>query len=132
VWVKAYVERLLMRPVSFVISGLRRIASDRGTSPKARAALRKCADYFDKNTLGMDDVASLKQGYPIATGQIEGACRHRVRDRMDITGARWSLEGAEAMLRVRSLMKSDDWDESCRFHFRQEHARAYPPIKKAA
>lgn len=131
-WVKAYVERLLTRPVSFVISGLRRIASDRGTAPKARKALRKCADYFDKNALGMDYAASLKRGYPIATGNVEGACRHLVRDRMDITGARWSLEGAEAMLKVRSLMKSDDWDEYCRFHFRQEHARAYLPIKKAA
>lgn len=131
-WVRAYVERMLTRPVSFVISGLRRIASDRGTAPKARNALRKCADYFDKNALGMDYAASLERGYPIATGHVEGACRHLVRDRMDITGARWSLEGAEAMLKVRSLMKSGDWDEYCRFHFRQEHARAYPAIKKAA
>jgi hypothetical protein len=49
----------------------------------------------------------LEQGLPIATGVIEGACRHLVKDRMDVTGARWSLAGAEAVLRLRALRSSD-------------------------
>jgi hypothetical protein len=40
-----------------------------------------------------------EKGYPIATGVIEGACRYLVKDRMDITGARWGLKGAEFIIR---------------------------------
>jgi hypothetical protein len=47
----------------------------------------------------------LDQGFPIATGVIEGACRHLVKDRLEVTGARWSLNGAEAVLRLRALVK---------------------------
>lgn len=131
-WVRQYVERLLTRPIAFVVSGLRQIASQRKTSPKARAALRKCASYFENNTVAMDYANALVAGFPIATGNVEGACRHLVRDRMDITGARWTTQGAEAMIRVRALMKSGDWDEYCRFHFRKEHDRTYPVVQKVA
>lgn len=58
-------------------------------------------------------------GFPIATGVIEGACRHLVKDRLDITGARWSVAGAEAILRLRSLRASGDFDEYFQFHQRQ-------------
>jgi hypothetical protein len=62
-------------------------------------------------------------GFPIATGVIEGACRHLVKDRMDITGARWSLTGAEAILRLRSLRSSGDFNDYWTFHLAQEHRR---------
>lgn len=131
-WVTKYVGRLLTRPVAFVVSGLRQIASHPTTPPKARTALRQCAKYFANNHLAMGYTDALAAGFPIATGQVEGACRHLVRDRMDLTGARWALAGAEAMLRIRAVMKSGDWEEYCRFHFRKEHDRTYPPIKKVA
>jgi hypothetical protein len=54
---------------------------------------------------------------------IEGACRHLVNDRMDITGARWRLERAEAVLRIRALRSSGDFDEYWDFHKRQEFKR---------
>ena len=53
----------------------------------------------------------LANGYPIATGVVESACGHIVKDRMELSGARWSIDGAEAMLRVRSIVKSQDWDD---------------------
>ena len=65
----------------------------------------------------------LQQGYPIATGVIEGACRHLVKDRMDITGARWRFERAEAVLRIRALRASGDFDEYWNFHKGQEFKR---------
>ena len=65
----------------------------------------------------------LEQGYPIATGMIEGACRHLVNDRMDITGARWKLDRAEAVLHLRSLRTSGDFDEYWKFHKMQEFQR---------
>src|SRR5207245_11202516 len=68
-------------------------------------------------------------GLPIATGVIEGACRHVIRDRMEITGARWSLAGAEAILRLRSLRASGDLDDYWQHHEQRElernHAARY-------
>jgi len=65
----------------------------------------------------------LRQGLPIATGVIEGACRHLIVDRLDITGARRSVRGAEATLRLRSLRSSGDFDDYWRFHLQAEHQR---------
>ena len=68
---------------------------------------------FDPHQLGakqpyLDYPRALAEGWPIATGVIEGACRHLVQDRMGITGARWSLEGAQAMLWLRAIAASGD------------------------
>ena len=76
--------------------------------------------------------AALRAGLPIASGVIEGACRSLVQDRMGLTGARWTVQGAEAVLRIRALIASGDWNAYCRFHLRKEHARNYPPVKAAA
>ena len=65
----------------------------------------------------------MKQGFPIATGVIEGACRHLIKDRMDITGARWRLKGAEAVIQLRSLRASGDFKEYWEFHEKQEFTR---------
>ena len=54
---------------------------------------------------------------------IEGACRHPVKDRMDITGARWSLAGAEAVLTLRALIAHYDFDNYWRYHVEQEIKR---------
>jgi hypothetical protein len=62
-------------------------------------------------------------GFPLATGVSEGACRHLVQDRMEVTGARWSLTGAEAVLRLRSLWVSGDCETYWRFHLEQEQQR---------
>ncbi len=65
----------------------------------------------------------LEQGYPIASGVIEGVCRHLTNDRMDITGARWRLDRAEAVLRIRALRASGDFDDYWDFHKQQELQR---------
>jgi hypothetical protein len=72
---------------------------------------------------------ALAVGTPIATGVIEGACRHLVQDRMNITGARWSLDGGEAVLRLRALRSSGDFDDYWKFHevreYKRNHAAHY-------
>jgi hypothetical protein len=82
-----------------------------------------CAHYLreHKDYLAYDRY--VEKGLPIATGVIEGACRHLVKDRMDVTGARWSLKGAEAVLRLRALRSSHDFDEYWAFHEKQEYQR---------
>jgi hypothetical protein len=68
-----------------------------------------CATYLINKKSYLDYPTALANGWPIATGVIEGACRHLVKDRMDITGARWSLDGAEAILKLRTLISNNDW-----------------------
>ena len=104
------------------------------TSPPVSAAKRElpsdkrkgvdaCADYLiaKRSMLRYDQY--LRQGLPIATGVIEGACRHLIVDRLDITGARRSVRGAEAILRLRSLRSSGDFDDYWRFHLQAEHQK---------
>jgi hypothetical protein len=90
---------------------------------KQREKVNKCADYLLKYSHYQCYDQYLKQGYPIATGVIEGACRHLVNDRMEITGARWRLERAEAVLKIRALKASDDFPEYWQFHQQEEFNR---------
>ena len=92
-------------------------------SEKERAPLDKCADYLLKYRAYLRYDQYLTAGYPIATGVIEGACRYLVKDRMEVTGARWRLPGAEAVLRLRSLRVSGDFDAYWEFHLEQEQKR---------
>ncbi len=71
----------------------------------------------------LDYANALEAGWPIATGIIEGACRHLVKDRMDITGARWDLDGAEAVLKLRALHSNGDFPDYWIFHLGQERRR---------
>ncbi len=123
---------------SQVAAGIRRSATLLKLSPQARTPVDKCADYLLKyrDFLRYDEY--LAAGYPIATGVIEGACRYLVKDRMELTGARWSLAGAEAVLQLRALRASGDLAPYWKFHLEQEqkrhHAKLYadeqPPAIK--
>ena len=73
----------------------------------------------------LDYPKALAAGWPIATGVIEGACRHLVRDRFDITGARWSLDGAEAMLKLRAVRANGDWNEYWHHRLAAERGRVH-------
>ena len=72
---------------------------------------------------------ALRDGLPIATSVIEGACRHLIRRRLGIGGARWSTQGAEAVLLVRAVVLSGDFDDYWAFHerevFRRTHESKY-------
>lgn len=85
----------------------------------------KCAGYLQKNQSRLRYEIALAEGLPIASGVIEGACRHLINDRMDITGARWSLQGAEAILKLRSINSSGDWDEYWKYHRSRSEVRNY-------
>ena len=122
-WVSERLLRLLSGKVSDVAAGIRRSATKRGLDEKDRENVDCCADYFLKHRDMMRYDTYLAAGFPIATGVIEGACRYLVKDRMDITGARWSLSGAEAVLRLRALRASGDLMEYWRFHQEQERLR---------
>ena len=86
-------------------------------------AADKCADYLLKYASMLKYDKYLKRGFPIASGVIEGACRYLIKDRLDITGARWGLTGAEAVLKLRSIVSSGDFDQYWLFHKQQELKR---------
>jgi hypothetical protein len=94
-----------------------------GSSVTAGAAFRKTVHYLDAKQPYLDYPAALASGWPIATGVIEGACRHLVNDRMGITGARWGQSGAQAMLWLRAINASGDLDAYWNYHIQQEHQR---------
>jgi hypothetical protein len=122
-WVHKRMLRILEGKASSVAGAIRRSATRRKLSEAQRAAVDTCANYLIKYKAFMRYDEYLAAGYPIATGVIEGACRHLVKDRMELTGARWSLKGAEAILRLRSLRASGDFDEYWAFHEAREHER---------
>jgi hypothetical protein len=122
-WMLTYIAKLLTRPVRDVVAGIRQAATLRGLSGDGRKPVEKCAGYLTDNATYMRYHEFIGRGFPIATGVIEGACRHLVQDRLGITGARWDLPGAEAVLKLRALRCSGDWDDYWRLHERQEARR---------
>lgn len=125
-WVEDRAKALLEGNARDVAIGLRRAATRVQLSANERKPVDKAANYLEKSQQRLRYDKALQQGLPIATGVIEGACRHLVKDRMDITGARWGLERAEAILRLRSLKVSGDLDAYLEYHFEQERRRNYP------
>jgi hypothetical protein len=122
-WVLERLERMLQGRISYVAAGMTRMATVRGLSSTEREPVDKAANYLLKHKSMMRYAELLSIGTPIATGIIEGACRHLINDRMDLTGARWRLPCAEAVLRLRSIMSSGDFEEYWRFHEAEEARR---------
>ena len=124
-WVADQARKILHGNSAQVAAGIRRRATTYGYSAAERTGADECARYLDNKKDCLDYATALRNGWPIATGIIEGACRHIVKDRMDITGARWGLEGAEAILKLRAVIASGDFEDYWRFHLRREHERIH-------
>jgi hypothetical protein len=122
-WVLERLTKILHGKVSDVAAGMRRSATKRGLSAAARKPIDIAARYLLEHRAMMHYDKLLALGTPIASGVIEGTCRSLVNDRLDITGARWSLAGAEAVLKLRSIIRSGDEDAYWAFHFAREKER---------
>jgi hypothetical protein len=129
-WVKQKALAVLAGQSSTVAASIRRKATCLGLDPTRRANADKCATYLLNKRQHLDYPTALAQGWPIATGVIEGACRHVVKDRMDITGARWGIDGAEAILKLRVLRCNGDWPSYWTHHRRQEQRRVHEALYK--
>ncbi len=127
-WVTERLQAVLEGRADYVARGIRQSATKTAMSKEKRKAIDKCARYFQNHKDLMRYDEYLAAGFPIATGVIEGVCRHLIKDRMDVTGARWSLKCAEAVLRLRALWASDDFDEYWEFHERQEAERNHAAL----
>jgi hypothetical protein len=124
-WVTAQALDILHGRTAGVIARIARLAEEHPPRPGSEHAkiIRKTLSYLQNKQAFMDYPRALANGWPIATGVIEGACRHLVQDRMGITGARWGLHGAQAILWLRAINASGDTGAYWTWHIAQEHQR---------
>jgi hypothetical protein len=125
-WVTAQALDILHGRAGDVITRITRLAAGNPPRPGSdhERNIRRALSYLTAKKTFLDNYpTALASGWPIATGVIEGACRHLVNDRMGITGARWSLPGAQAILWLRAIAASGDTDAYWNYHIHQEHQR---------
>ena len=122
-WVHYRLAKILEGKAGLMAGGMRRSATIKKFTDKQRKPVDTCAAYLKNKAPYLKYHRYLDLGFPIATGVIEGACRHLVKDRMDITGAKWRLPSAEAVLHLRALRSSNDFDEYWDFHEACEYKR---------
>lgn len=126
-WVQHKLTQILRGRVGYVIGSLKQTLAKRKLKKSSREALGNVIRFLHNHRRWMKYNEYLAAGLPVATGVVESACGSVVKHRMEGEGKRWSVEGAEAILALRSLKKSHDNDLRAywRFHAQQERARLY-------
>ncbi len=124
-WVAEKALAVLNGNASTVAAAIRRKATRLGLDAPARRNADSCAGYLLAKRQHLDYKHALANGWPIATGVIEGACRHLVKDRLDLTGSRWGLDGAEAILKLRAIRSNGDWQQYWASHLTNERQRTH-------
>jgi len=119
-------KRILEGKVGYVIGGLKQMETKGNLNNAKRAQLTKVLTYFENNRRFMQYDEYLANGYPIGSGVVEGACRHLVKDRMEGTGMRWRIAGAQAMLNLRAVFLNDDWESFQQHRIELNCQKLYP------
>jgi hypothetical protein len=119
-FVTHHLRMLLEGKVGYVLRNLCPLVEVGGLRGKNKETVESVITYYENNRDHMRYDEYLSAGYPIASGVIEGACRHFVKDRMEGAGMRWELEGAQSMLSLRALYLNDQWDEFIAYRIAQE------------
>ncbi len=125
-FVRDRLGRVLNGQARSVVGGLRQMGTKRRLGGAKRKRLATICGYLRKNAPRMRYDEYLAKGYPIASGVIEGACRHYVKDRLERAGMHWTRAGAQAMLDVRSEFLNGDWEAFQQFRIDRETERLYP------
>jgi hypothetical protein len=129
-WVAARALAVLAGDAQRAAAEITAEADAAGLERSRRSGADACARYLGNKREFLHYDQALEAGWPIATGVIEGACRHLIADRLDIGGARWGLDGAEAILTLRAVISNGDFEEYWQYHLEREHQRLYPGIKQ--
>jgi hypothetical protein len=124
-WMAQRTLQLLSGDTDQLITDFRLLAQHPKTTKPQCEQLNQTANYFERNLPYMDYPTYLVNGWPIASGVIEGACRHFVKDRCELSGMRWRQAGAENLLRLRAVAENGDWDAYHTFRRQQRHIRLY-------
>lgn len=111
-----------------MIGGLKRLIDQHGLAGRRRNTVRATVTYFQNNRQQMRYDEYLAAGYPIGSGVAEGACRHLVKDRMERTGMRWTVHGAQSLLHLRAIYLNGDWSAYIESHIQNEQATLYTQL----
>jgi len=125
-WVLERTLRILDGEVSQVVKGIRQSITKRRLSGAQQKSLQAVAGYFSKNRSHMHYDEYLSKGWPIASGPVEGACKNLIKDRLERSGMRWTEAMAEAVVKLRAIYLSGDFDRYWEFHIQQDQQRLYP------
>jgi hypothetical protein len=125
-WVLDRTLRILFGEVSQVVKGLRQSVTKRRLFGAKRKTLLGVANYLHHNRARMRYDEYLAQGWPIASGPVEGACKNLIKDRMERSGMRWTEAIAEALIQLRAIYLSGDFDPYWSFHIEKDQQRIHP------
>ena len=125
-WVLERTLRILFGEVSQVVKGMRQSATKRKLTGAKRKTLCGIANYLYRNRTRMRYDKYLANGWPIASGTVEGACKNLINDRMERSGMRWTETMAEAMVQLRAIYLSGDFDRYWSFHIEKDQQRLHP------
>ena len=125
-WALDRTLRILLGDVGQVVKGIRQSITKRGLSGARRKTLQGVAGYLYRNRTRMHYDEYLANGWPIASGPVEGACKNLIKDRMERSGMRWTEQMAEAIVQLRAVYLSGDFDRYWQFHIEQDQQRLYP------
>jgi len=123
--VESHLRLLLQGKVGCVIGLYKRMLVQHDLKGSRAKTVRETITYFANNRQYMKYNEYLARGYPIGTGVVEGACRHFVKDRMELAGMRWEIEGAQAVLSLRALYLNDQWDDFIKYRIHTEQQCLY-------
>jgi len=118
-------QMLLEGKVGYVIGGWKRLRDAHDLRGQKRKTLTAAIHYYENNRDHMKYDEYLAAGYPIGSGVAEGACRHLVKDRLEGTGMRWTVNGAQAMLHLRAIHLNGCWDDFVNYRIETEQTRLY-------
>jgi hypothetical protein len=121
--------RILRGEIRGVVTGMRRMSTMAKLTADARKKIAKVCGDFERHQSRMNYGVYLQAGYPIATGVIESTCKHLAKDRVERSGMRWTLEGDQAMLNVRAVHQSTDWEEFQKHRIQLEQESLHPHQK---
>ena len=124
-FVTHHLRMLLQGKVGYVIRNFRQLIGKHGLRGANKKTVASAITYFENNRQHMRYDEYLAAGYPIGSGVAEGACHHVVKDRMEGAGMRWELEGAQAVLHLRTIYLNDDWESFVNYRIENEQYALY-------
>jgi hypothetical protein len=124
-FIRERLKMLLTGNVGKMIGGLKQTLTKRSLSKSQKYTLNKVIGYLERNKQHMPYDVCLERGYPIGSGVIEGTCRNLINDRLELTGMRWTIQGAESIIRLRAAYLNKDWKDFWKFRRASELRRLY-------
>lgn len=115
----AMAERLERWKTLLRASGLEEIleelrAEHRRRRGAKRQRLEKEIAYLERGRARMDYARFEAEGWPIGSGAIEADCKHLVKERFDLTGARWRRANIQPVLALRTAIFNQEWETAWR------------------